>query len=130
MKKIMYLLSIGLVLSFIGCGARAAAPVKETVNPPSTTVAPAPAPAPTPAPPKNKPTMTKAEFDKIQNGMTLEEVIAIVGGPGELLVESGTPGDQMHTVGYKFDGDGVPGANAQLMFQGNKLNMKAQAGLK
>ena len=80
--------------------------------------------------PQNKPTMTKAEFDQIQNGMTYPEVTAIVGGPGEMVVETGTPGDPLYTVAYKFNGEGSLGANSQLMFQGGKMNTKAQFGLK
>jgi len=121
MKKIAYLLSVGLILTLAGCGS--AATTKETPTPTSPTTTTAPVS-------KNKPTMTKAEFDQIKDGMSYEEVAAIVGGPGELQAESGTPGDQFHTVSYKFDGEGSMGANAQLMFQGGKLNMKAQMGLK
>jgi hypothetical protein len=109
------------------------APATTTDPVPATTTDTAPATIPTPDPapaPKNEPTMTMAEFDQIKNGMTYEEVTAIVGGPGEMVVETGTPGDQYYTVAYKFNGEGSLGANAQLMFQGGKLNMKAQAGLK
>lgn len=80
--------------------------------------------------PQNKPAMTKAEFDQIQSGMTYSQVTAIVGGPGEMVVETGTPGDPLYTVAYKFDGEGSTGANVQLMFQGGKMNTKAQFGLK
>ena len=101
----------------------------------STTTPPAPAtnPAPAPAPavtPTNDPNMSKAEFDKIQNGMTYEAVVKIVGGPGEMTVETGTKGDDYYTVAYSFKGENGLGANAQLMFQGGKLNTKAQFGLK
>ena len=108
MKKIVYLLSIGIILTLVGCGSSAS----------------------TPSSGANKPTMTKAEFDQIKDGMSYAEVTAIVGGPGELQAESGKVGDPAHTVSYKFDGEGSMGANAQLMFQGGKLNMKAQMGLK
>ncbi|NTV91008.1 MAG: DUF3862 domain-containing protein [Clostridiales bacterium] len=95
------------------------------------------APTPTPAPvstttqaPANKPTMTKAEFDQLKSGMTYEEATAIIGGPGEVLSESGNAGDEYHTVMYQYKGEGGFGANANLMFQGNKLMNKAQMGLK
>lgn len=88
------------------------------------------APVVAPAPAKNKPTMTKAAFDQIKNGMTREEVTAIVGGPGEMTVETGSPGDQFYTAAYQYEDKGSLGANAQLMFQGGKLNTKAQMGLK
>ncbi len=80
--------------------------------------------------PKNEPTMTKAEFDQLQSGMSYEEATEIIGGPGEVMSESGIPGDALHTIMYQYDGEGDIGANANLMFQGNKLNNKAQMGLK
>ena len=39
-----------------------------------------PTPAPTPAP-ANNPIITRAEYDRIQNGMTYAQVVAIVGSP-------------------------------------------------
>ena len=96
---------------------------------PATTAAPAPVPAPVVAP-ANDPNMSKAEFDKIQNGMTYEAVVKIVGGPGEMTAETGAKGDDYYTVAYSFKGENGFGANAQLMFQGGKLNTKAQMGLK
>ena len=80
--------------------------------------------------PKNKPTISKAEFDQIQSGMTYEQVVQIIGGPGEVLSESGNKGDQFHTVIYSFKGEGDLGANANFTFQGEKLINKAQFGLK
>ena len=54
MRKIAYLLSIGLILTLVGCGSTAT-PTKETPAPTSSTSTPASAPAPktTPAPEKN-----------------------------------------------------------------------------
>ena len=60
MKKIAYLLSIGLMFTLLGCG---------TVTP------------------KNQPDMSEAEFDQIKIGMTYEQVATIVGGPGEMVVK-------------------------------------------
>ena len=74
--------------------------------------------------------MTMAESEQLQNGMTYEEATVIIGGPGELSAETGSPGDQYYTVIYQYEGDGSVGANANLTFQANKLQMKAQAGLK
>jgi hypothetical protein len=75
-------------------------------------------------------TISKEEFDKIQNGMTFEEVVKIVGGEGHKLSESGKPGTAEHTVMYDYEGEGELGANASLMFQGGKLINKSQFGLK
>jgi hypothetical protein len=71
-----------------------------------------------------------AEFNKISNGMTYSQVTSILGGEGNLQSEVGDAGTQFHTVSYGYDGEGSMGANAILMFQGGKLNMKTQFGLK
>lgn len=78
---------------------------------------------------QNKPTITKAEFDQVQNGMTYTDATAIIGGPGELSSELRTPGAP-YTMAYTFAGEGSIGANAMLMWQDGKLVMKSQAGLK
>jgi hypothetical protein len=78
----------------------------------------------------SKVTITKAEFDKIQNGMTYEQVKQIVGGEGHKVSETGKPGTPEHTVMYDYQGEGEIGANASLMFQGGKLINKSQFGLK
>lgn len=78
----------------------------------------------------SKVTITKEEFDKIQNGMTYEEVVKIVGGEGHKISETGKPGAPDHTVMYDYQGEGELGANASLMFQGGKLINKSQFGLK
>ena len=137
----MYLLSIGLMVTLLGCGTTTketpapTAPPTTTAPSPVATPAPAPAsvPIPTPAPvvaPANKPTMTKAEFDQLKDGMSYEEATKIIGGPGEVMSESGSKGDAAHTVMYTYKGEGSLGANANVMFQGEKLITKAQFGLK
>lgn len=79
---------------------------------------------------KNDPGISMAEFEKVQSGMTYEEVVKIIGGEGEIQSETGAKGDEYYTVGYKWDGEKGFGSNAIMMFQGNKLDTKAQAGLK
>jgi len=74
--------------------------------------------------------ITKAEFDQIRGGMSYEEVKYIIGGEGEILSESGNPGDQFYTVMYSYKGKGSLGANANFMFQDGQLQNKAQFGLK
>ena len=74
--------------------------------------------------------ITKAEFDQIKNGMTYDEVKGIIGGEGELSAESGEKGSEFYTVIYMYQGEGELGANANFTFQGGKLQMKAQIGLK
>jgi hypothetical protein len=75
-------------------------------------------------------TVTLDEFNKLQNGMTYEEVIAIIGGEGNLLSESGEKGTELYTVMYDYKGEGDLGANANFMYQGGKLQNKSQFGLK
>lgn len=77
--------------------------------------------------------MTKAEFDQLKTGMTYDEATKIIGGPGEVISESGTKGGDglnIHTVMYQYKGEGSLGANANMMFQDEKLITKAQMGLK
>lgn len=74
--------------------------------------------------------ITLEKFDQIKNGMTYEEVTKIIGGEGEVLSESGEKGTDLHTVIYMYQGKGDLGANANFTFQGNKLENKAQFGLK
>lgn len=89
-----------------------------------------PAPKVEPKKEENKSTISKAEFDEIKNGMSYEEVAKIIGSEGELLSEVGSKGEQFHTVMYMYTGEGDLGANANFTFQNNKLEMKAQMGLR
>ncbi|WP_336967253.1 hypothetical protein [Bacillus cereus] len=78
----------------------------------------------------SRPGLTKVKFENIQNGMTYEQVKEIIGTDGELISEGGEKGTEFYTVMYMWEGVGSPGANANFMFQGGKLNSKAQFGLK
>lgn len=126
MRKISYLLSIGLMFALLGCGTAVA--TKETPDPASSMKVTAQYPLSS----KNLPGMSMDEFEQIKNGMTYEQVTQIVGATGEIVVETGTPGDKFYTVTYQFKGDGDiwVNANAQLIFQGGKLTTKTQMGLK
>ena len=75
-------------------------------------------------------TVTLAEFEKIQNGMTQAEVEAIIGGACTMNSEVGEKGTAIYTVSYGCNGKGTLGANALFMYQGGKLMTKSQAGLK
>lgn len=72
--------------------------------------------------------MTLDKFNRIQTGMTPEEVKEIVGGLGTVASESEMAGYK--TVILQFDGSGSIGANANITFQNGKVVQKAQAGLK
>ena len=77
---------------------------------------------------KNSPKISKAEFDSLETGMTYEEVVAIIGGEGELSSRVDVAG--YDTKLYIWQGDGSIGANANITFQNNALTAKAQVGLK
>ncbi|ALZ64585.1 hypothetical protein FORC13_p100 (plasmid) [Bacillus cereus] len=80
--------------------------------------------------PKNKPGISKAEFNQIQNGMNYEEVKKIIGSDGEVVSKSGQAGDQFYTIMYSWKSEKGLGANARFMFQEGKLQNKSQFGLK
>ncbi|QTB29277.1 DUF3862 domain-containing protein [Lysinibacillus sphaericus] len=66
--------------------------------------------------------ITLEQFNKLENGMTKEQVFNILGGEGAVLSESGD------IVMYTYNGKSL-GGNASLMFQGGKLMNKTQLGL-
>lgn len=76
----------------------------------------------------NEKTMNKDEFEKIQNGMSYEEVVQIIGGDGELTSESTVA--NYTTKLYTWEGEGGLGANAIITFQNNEVQAKSQFGLK
>lgn len=69
-------------------------------------------------------------FEKIENGMTYEQVVKIFGEEGEILSEADMGiGDEYATAIYCwYDWTGV--ANCNVTFQGGKVIAKAQIGLK
>ncbi len=68
--------------------------------------------------------ITFAQYKKLEVGMSVEEVINILGGEGEALSET------ENTVVYSYKGAAGDGSNAVIAFQSGKLLTKAQAGLK
>ncbi len=76
--------------------------------------------------PTNPPTISRAEFDALTDGMTYEAASTLIGGRGILTSESHLGG--IHTVTYTWQGPSG-GANAIVVFQENRLVTKAQAGL-
>ena len=70
--------------------------------------------------------VTMEEFNKIKNGMTYEEVVKIIGFEGTEMSSSEIGG--IKTIMYSWQND--DGSNMNAMFQNNKLNTKAQFGLK
>lgn len=111
MKKILsVLLVLILAFSLVACGGNASNG------------------AGTPVEEKNSPKISKTEFEEIETGMTYEEVVAIIGGEGELTSQVDIAG--YDTKIYMWEGEGSIGANANATFQNNSLTSKAQIGLK
>ena len=76
-------------------------------------------------------TITLDEFNKIESGMTYEQVVEIVGCEGTVMSEVDIGmGDAYKTTIYSWDGKGGFGANANVTIQGGKVVSKAQLGLK
>jgi hypothetical protein len=72
------------------------------------------------------PTITRAKYESIQEGMSYAEVCAIIGEPGEELSRSDIAG--YATVMYSWKNSN--GSNMNAMFQNGKLVNKAQFGLR
>lgn len=71
--------------------------------------------------------VTKAQYDQIQTGMSIENAEAILGCPGEEMSSSEMAGIQ--TVMLTWNGNTM-GANMNAMFQNGQMVMKAQFGLR
>lgn len=71
--------------------------------------------------------ITMDEYNQIETGMTYEEVQKIVGGTGEVSVQSETAGIKIIIVTWY--GNGVAGSNANVTFTNNEVTTKAQVGL-
>jgi hypothetical protein len=133
-KKIKLVIGAVVLLGIGGAigGTDSEEPVKEVSAVVEQTKKETPAPKEEPkAEPKQeeKKGINKGEFDSIENGMTYEEVVKIIGVEGEVMSESGSAGEEFHTVMYTWDGEEGLGANANAMFQGGVMINKAQFGL-
>ena len=71
----------------------------------------------------NGPKITKAEYDKIETGMSYSEVCDIIGSEGELQASFGG------AAIYSWEGVGMTGANAAITFYNGRVTGKAEAGL-
>ena len=110
--------------------------LSESTKSPSVTPTTAPAPTTPPAPTappvnrtqsSNSPGVSLANFNRLQTGMTYQEVVSILGSRGELISSSELAGTK--TEMYQWEGTSL-GANMNAMFQDGKLISKAQFGLK
>ncbi|RAL21426.1 DUF3862 domain-containing protein [Thermoflavimicrobium daqui] len=70
--------------------------------------------------------VTMEKFKQIKSGMSYEEVVKIIGFEGTEMSSNELAG--IKTVMYSWQND--DGSNMNAMFQNNKLNSKAQFGLK
>jgi hypothetical protein len=69
-----------------------------------------------------------ANYLKLQNGMTYQQAVSILGRAGEEMSSSDVAG--YTTIMYKWDGDSGFGSNMNAMFQNGRLTTKAQFGLR
>lgn len=75
--------------------------------------------------------ITIGEYEQIKNGMTYDEVKAIIGSDGQNIFESGDKGTDSYSISYMWIGES--GGEATIGFTGkDKLTvlMKSQSGLK
>lgn len=75
------------------------------------------------APDPNRVNITLSEYEECQIGMTYDEVVAIIDGPGTLISEN------EDTKTYLFESSSIY-ANASLTFKGDRLFFKEQWNLK
>lgn len=71
--------------------------------------------------------LTKANYDKIKNGMSLSDVEEIFGGPGDAVTDQSGDGDQSSSV-YKWSGSEY--AFVVVGFINGKVIYKSQNGVK
>ena len=99
------------------------APLSPTFTPVPRSTATSRPPTPTPILPR---IVTKAMYDRIETGMSYQQVVAIIGWNGEELSRSDVAG--YVTVMYSWMNPN--GSNMNVMLQNNKVVSKAQFGLK
>lgn len=75
-----------------------------------------------------EPEITLAEFDKIQKGMTYEQVVQIVGVNGEVSSSYEASDPKWSSKSYTFKGTDVF-SSAMVTFTGGVVDMKMQSGL-
>jgi len=69
---------------------------------------------------------TRAEFDRISEGMTYEQVVSIIGTSGKLIISNEIAGIKTLTYSWK----NANGSNITAIFQNGKLTQKAQLALR
>jgi len=72
--------------------------------------------------------ISKAEFDRLSVGMTVQEAGATVGGAGEVVFEQGELGEPGHRVVVRWSG-ATPGSYAEATFSDGRLVSVEQRSL-
>lgn len=67
------------------------------------------------------------EYNRIETGMSYDEVVDIIGSKGELSNKSEFNGYTIEI--YTWYGNGTAGSNANVTFENGKATAKAQVGL-
>lgn len=73
--------------------------------------------------------ITIDKYKELTEGMTIEEALAIIGGPGEVYFENGKESAETYEIRFGYTGQGEVGANAIITFKGGKLTKMSQVGL-
>ncbi|RHL43267.1 DUF3862 domain-containing protein [Eubacterium ventriosum] len=71
--------------------------------------------------------ITMDEYNRIETGMSYDEVVDIIGSKGELSTKSESNGYTIEI--YTWYGNGTAGSNANVTFENGKATAKAQVGL-
>lgn len=72
-------------------------------------------------------TVSKAQYDQLQHGMSYSEAVSVLGCDGEEISSSDIGG--IKTIMLMWEGDSL-GANMNAMFQDDRMVQKAQFGLR
>ncbi len=78
---------------------------------------------------RNPEGITLEEFRRIKEGMSYDEVVKIIGGPGRVISGYGTPGGADYTIIYGWVGEEKIYGNATVIFQNGRVSDKRQTGL-
>jgi hypothetical protein len=121
---------VAVITLAVGAGAIIAigtSPAGKAVTTASAVTSPFPIPPAVTAP---EPEITKAEFDQLTDGMTEDQVVAIVGSPGKVVGEYVPPPQYAETASRTVNYEGGALAYCSITYMGGKLFNKSQAGLK
>ncbi len=107
-------------------------PTVPTPTPPESLPEELPPPPPEPEP-EEEPLITKAEFDSLRSGMTLQQVLQIIVDPESEThseFDEGIPGYTQPSVTVWYTWKNPDGSSARLGFVRKELTEKEQEGLK